>query len=252
MFKLTIEAKSITELHNLIRQASQEINATVGVDFAEPGTDKTVIQEPVEAVAQPKLTDPIPGATYNEAVEAPLGNVDSTGLPWDARIHLSSRKQNKDGSWARKRGLDEAFEAQVIAELRGNATSDVGSFTVPISPVQAPSQPQPIAPMPTTEHRVALPNEPSPLSQLSQPVAPAPLPIINVNGAHSLETFRAQLVHILNGLGPKFQTVEKHQEYINSLKQWFGRDIWDFSNDIQKCEQLFDSMVQQGFVTKAG
>lgn len=46
--------------------------------------------------------------------------VDSEGLPWDGRIHSSSKeKLVKDSTWKLKRGVDKTLVEQVKAELRG-------------------------------------------------------------------------------------------------------------------------------------
>jgi len=47
--------------------------------------------------------------------------LDSAGLPWDARIHASSRAKIADGTWRMKRGVDDATVAAVTAELKGAA-----------------------------------------------------------------------------------------------------------------------------------
>lgn len=43
---------------------------------------------------------------------------DGTGLPWDARIHASSKTQNADKTWRGKRGVSAELVAGVEAELR--------------------------------------------------------------------------------------------------------------------------------------
>jgi hypothetical protein len=43
---------------------------------------------------------------------------DSAGLPWDGRIHASSRAKNKDGSWRLKRDVEKAVVEKVNTELR--------------------------------------------------------------------------------------------------------------------------------------
>ena len=73
---------------------------------------------------------------------------DSEGLPWDARIHASSKALVADGSWRKKRGVDDALVAQVTAELR--AASQVGLPAAPAVPVPpAPSATIPVPPPPT-------------------------------------------------------------------------------------------------------
>ena len=48
--------------------------------------------------------------------------VDSTGLPWDERIHAANKAVIANGHWRKKRGLnDEAYVAKITAELRANA-----------------------------------------------------------------------------------------------------------------------------------
>jgi len=44
--------------------------------------------------------------------------VDVNGIPWDARIHSSSRKCTKEGRWAYKRGGDKAQIPIVEAQLK--------------------------------------------------------------------------------------------------------------------------------------
>lgn len=62
----------------------------------------------VEPTAAPTTTSP-----------APAGSLDKNGLPWDGRIHASSKAKVADGSWRTKRGVDPALVTQVEAELRG-------------------------------------------------------------------------------------------------------------------------------------
>lgn len=59
-------------------------------------------------------------------------DVDSRGLPWDERIHASTKATNGDGSWRNKRGVDKALLEAVEAEL-------AGGVSVPPSPTDAPA-----------------------------------------------------------------------------------------------------------------
>ncbi len=61
----------------------------------------------VEPTAAPITTSP-----------APAGSLDKNGLPWDGRIHASSKAKVADGSWRTKRGVDPALVTQVETELR--------------------------------------------------------------------------------------------------------------------------------------
>jgi len=49
---------------------------------------------------------------------APQSTVDSSGLPWDARIHSETKNTKVNGEWKLKRKVDKALVASVIVELR--------------------------------------------------------------------------------------------------------------------------------------
>lgn len=72
----------------------------------------------------------MPAATTSVAAPTPPAvTVDKDGLPWDARIHSSSKALNADGRWRAKKGLnDDAMVATVQAELRA-------LMTIPAAPV---------------------------------------------------------------------------------------------------------------------
>lgn len=87
----------------------------------------------------PTSADPLPSTTAiapPPAAPSPAGNLDSRGLPWDGRIHASTRALLQDGSWRQKRGTDPAYVAQVEAELRG-------AVAAPAAPVAAVPPPPP-------------------------------------------------------------------------------------------------------------
>lgn len=85
--------------------------------------------------------------------------LDKNGLPWDERIHASSRAKNADGSWRAKRGVDDATVAQVEGELKA-------LMAIPSAPV--PPAPEPVEPIATT----VVP--PAPLPVPAAPLPPAP------------------------------------------------------------------------------
>lgn len=63
---------------------------------------------------------------------------DSTGLPWDARIHASTKTKVASGAWTAKRNVDPAFKAQVEADLRGLPAP---AAAAPVAPPVAPPAP---------------------------------------------------------------------------------------------------------------
>lgn len=60
-----------------------------------------------QAFVAPALTNP-----------ASAVDLDVTGLPWDARIHASTRSKIADGSWKLKRGVNNDMLLKVQGELR--------------------------------------------------------------------------------------------------------------------------------------
>jgi len=66
------------------------------------------------------------------------GELDSTGLPWDERIHAKTKAKNADGSWRGRRGVDDATVAAVETQLRS-----VAPVVQPAPFVPAPMTPQP-------------------------------------------------------------------------------------------------------------
>ena len=64
----------------------------------------------------------------------PLPDLDSRGLPWDARIHSSSKNRNADGSWRKLRGVHEGFVNDVENEL----SRTMNAPAVPVAPIEEP------------------------------------------------------------------------------------------------------------------
>jgi len=61
--------------------------------------------------------------------------LDSAGLPWDERIHSSSKKRGKDGTWNKRRsGPSGAELAAIEQELRGGAAP--APMPAPAAPVE--------------------------------------------------------------------------------------------------------------------
>lgn len=120
---------------------------------------------PQEPVAQIN-TVPAVAPVANNGVE-----VDAEGLPWDARIHGSSKlKLKKEQTWKLKRGVDDALVEQVKNELRqamavpSAATHGTSSNATTVAPSPEPT----IAPTPA--------NEPPPPAPVTAPVQQQPAP----------------------------------------------------------------------------
>lgn len=129
-------------------------------------------------------------------------NVDSNGLPWDERIHASTKNTNADGSWKKRRGVDAATVAQVEAELRG-ASGAPAAVSAPVAmPVGIPMQ---LSPPPAVAQPAIAPipqpipvDNPTP-APIPQPI-PAPVPV-----AAPISSGPLDFLGLMNHLGPKMQ-----------------------------------------------
>ncbi len=79
----------------------------------------------------------VPAASATPTGFAQSAELDSEGVPWDSRIHSSSKNKVEGGRWRAKRGVDDAFANQIKADLR-RAMNAPG-----VVPVQQPAAPTP-------------------------------------------------------------------------------------------------------------
>lgn len=75
-----------------------------------------------------------PVAPTNHASAA----LDKDGLPWDSRIHSSSKEQNKDGTWRKKKGIDKELTPVIESELRRIMAVPTTANGAGASPLVAP------------------------------------------------------------------------------------------------------------------
>jgi len=72
-----------------------------------------------EKVFSGPTADQIAALTVSPKPPAGAGiDVDTHGLPWDGRIHSSSKAKVADGSWRQKRNLDPDLLSKVVLELK--------------------------------------------------------------------------------------------------------------------------------------
>lgn len=145
--------------------AAGAVAPEAGVPFANPGHAVAPPASPVPVApvaAAPAnsggaSTGPAAGAT------APVAGVelDSTGLPWDARIHSTPPSLTKKGPWRAKKNLNQLTAHAVEAELRA-------ALAAPAAGTAAP------APAPAS---VETPAERTAREAVEQGLIAAPLPV---------------------------------------------------------------------------
>lgn len=224
-WEITCRGKTLGELREALTDALNELNGLATTKNVS--VKKNLAVAPVQE-EEDEYVDETEISTHTNNVKAfeagAIGEVDSEGIPYDARIHSSSREKVANGTWRNRRGVDKALVEQVKASYRG-------------APVQsAPVQPQ---------QQVYQ----APVVQQSAPVAqPVIAPMPTMNSGHTSDSFVANFPQIFATLITEGKIT---QEYVNTLKAHFKVDqIWMISND-QKA-QLFTSFVEYGLIQKVG
>lgn len=126
--------------------------------------------QPEPAAEQPAA--PAPQATAQAAGSA---EVDADGLPWDARIHASTKAVTSQGKWKKKRGIDDATKQQVEAELRQlmAVPAPEPAAEQPGTPAPGPAPAPAPAPQPDATQTQAPAPAPAPAPAAEQPAEPA-------------------------------------------------------------------------------
>lgn len=108
-----------------------------------PSPEATAMQEQeakeIFAAPAPDTVAPAPEAVIPAA---PVANadLDANGLPWDERIHASSKTKDVKGNWKYKRGVDRAvLVPEVEAELRAISEPAPVAATPPPPLAEAPT-----------------------------------------------------------------------------------------------------------------
>lgn len=152
------------------------INATGGVNVAATITQETLPKSQLDtraaAGASEDLTPPPPPPSANAPDDSNIsGGLDKNGLPWDERIHSSSKNMNADGTWRYLRGGDVDLRATVEAELRAKLAN---AETPPAPPVTENGSDVPPPPPPPAPAAVADAPPPPPPPVVEPQADPAP------------------------------------------------------------------------------
>lgn len=147
--------------HATANGESFDVSAAPGGPLPGPGPIS-----PLPMPSAPPMPMPAAGGGDDDGPpNAAAPAYDSSGLPWDERIHAKSKATVGDGTWRKRRGVDDATVAAVEAELR----SRLGQAGTP----QPAPMPQPM-PQPAPVAAVA---PPMPLPQPVAPPMPPPMPM---------------------------------------------------------------------------
>lgn len=144
-FTLSIKTESTSELADIVAK----------LNGAHTAPADGVVKTPIEVPADGKtyqtdmstgVTTPAPEPQDDEPANATPPATDKNGLPWDERIHAGTKALNTDGTWKKRRGVDDATVAAVTAELTSAAPQPEPTPTPQPEPTPAPTP----APVPST------------------------------------------------------------------------------------------------------
>lgn len=199
-----------------------------GTTGPAPLSVNTVVPQGVSSPGQSTVT---PAAAAPGVASA---EVDSQGIPWDERIHSSSKKRKGDGTWILKRGVDHTLAQTITAQLmaaklpvttQGTALSAVpAAATAPNTGVTVP--------VPASNTTVTLPlggasvlpvYVPPPVASNATPAGGVPLPNTGAvpipgtpaNGAvpvpevNPVKRFGAMMAKVSQALGAKTITQQQ-------------------------------------------
>lgn len=157
--------------------------------------------------------------TSNEDVS---GEIDAEGLPWDARIHAGSKKKKADGTWTKRRNLDDAEYQAVKNELL--------SAPVMSSPEELFQQPAVFIPPQTFEQ---------PATQIPPTVQPSIAP----------NTFQSLMARVQSGAKNGTMNQEVLMYIVQQVNTQLGisaKNMMDFINNQKAIDICFDIMNTMG------
>lgn len=163
------------------------VNADLGEMIAEaqrippqPMTDGAVATEPARTPLpfSPDASAPMVAAPPAPPAPPAVIERDSAGIPWDAAIHTEAKSKKQDGTWRRRKGVDDAAYDARMAELRQANTRATVEAAAAAGVIPAPPPPHeraiPVPPGATAAVVVPPPPTASPFD--APPVVMAPTP----------------------------------------------------------------------------
>ena len=205
--------RNVAGMFEVLAQYAEKLSAAIPAPVAPIAAFK-----PIElSEARPSLPPAPPVVLAGAATPPPPPpaapppgiDVDAAGMPWDGRIHSSSKAKVADGTWRQKRNLDPALLSSVTAELKQTMglipSQRLASDLVPTPPFAVSVAP-PAPPVSSTPPAPPIPTPPP-----SAGAAPIASPS---NG----NPFLALMKHVTAGFAAKSIT----QDMINAAVQGVG------------------------------
>lgn len=190
---------------------------------------------PVEGRSNAFTGIPIDRYLAQKAAKDSGAELDSKGTPWDANIHTSTKLKTQSGEWKKRAARGSKVEAAPVA--------------TPAPVFQAPAPPM-------AQQAVHIPNN----TPTWQPNTPQVAPVVEVPqyeqssapigmapAGHTYASFKANLQMVIVKL---INERKIERDYVKELADYFQvQNIWEVVNDDNKCNELFKSFIENGFIT---
>lgn len=131
------------------------------------------------------------------------------------------------------------------AEIEADRLAKLQAAQAEVQQAQASHAPITIPQVPTTQHVVSIPT--AHVVETHAPVIQPPTPQVAPPGAYTLNTFKTNIVMIINSL---LSTGKLNSQWIadTSTKVFGGADIWLWSQNEPKITELFAMFIEWGFI----
>lgn len=248
--KLLLSGSSIAELR---KECQEFLKETAGIgemvnryepDYEDETTKQLALTPQPRVTSYPETPAPVAVPTGSAPITS-TGELDARGVPWDSRVHSSSKEKTVKGSWRKRRGVEDADLARIEAELLQRASA-APIPSVPSSSVLAPQPPSiPVAPVGNVQQYPPPPVSPAPVAPVIPLAPPVPTATI-VSLAHNLATFKPQMPVVLAELVKQGKI---NQEWLAAVKQSCGvQEIWQLTEEQQA--ELFETLCQYNLITR--
>jgi len=209
------DPKVMIALANYLWDSAEAIDPSVTDEAVDKHLES--LQAATPATATEQTPPPPPPATTEQAATPPpptTVDVDSEGLPWDARIHSSGKtKLKKDNTWKLKKGIPEQEVVAVKEELRA-AMGVTTEQTPPPPPATEQTPPPPPA---TDSEQAATPPPPPPPATATTVTFAEVMPKITAAGVTQEQIMAASAAFGLNNLLELSQKPELIPQVLTAL-----------------------------------
>jgi hypothetical protein len=254
--RLVIVGETLADVHDKILEMAKTLYASDASAPTQNPNPQMLSVSTADASEAPVVPTPaINNGTLRKMAaaraSADFNGVDSRGLPWDERIHASSRAKNKDGTWRYRRGLDEreaqAVEQELVERVKAAQVEEiVDTSTVAPSSFVPPAPVESETPVPFGPPTFVVPvEEPAPVPTYENVPTPAAQPD---RPAHTFETFKSNFVQVFSTL---MNSGIITPQYLQEIKDYFKvQEVFELYGDETKLRELFDNFCSGGLITK--